>query len=261
MSKSCYDSNSYLLADVSTNKIFEMKLQEIVDGVDSQFPESTQQAVKAVFASGIHSYEEWRSALENPKVDIDVRSTICWALARLRDERSLPAMLTALNDPSEKLRGEAAIQLGVLDAQKAVLPLIESLQNDSDTTVREVAANSLGSLRNPLATPILIKIMQDPTETPGLRGHAAEALGGIRGEEVITPLITALQDEVVDVRFWAAFALGQLGDPQALPELERLAATDTAVLPGWGPISQEAEEAVAGIKYHLQQLQDEDETS
>ncbi len=197
--------------------------------------------------------------MENPNIEVELRKTICWALAVTEKARSLPSLFTALRDPAESLRWTAALELGKINDQSAVSPLIETLQTDSSPTVRGIAANSLGSLGNSLATPALIKIMLDPTETPELRGHAAEALSGIRGEEVIAPLIAALEDEVVDVRFWATFALGQIGDPRALPALGFLIATDSSVLPGWGAISQEAAEAVAGIKWYMQTVQDEDE--
>jgi HEAT repeat protein len=52
-----------------------------------------------------------------------------------------------------------------------------------------------------------------------VREMAVKALHNIGGEYVVKPLITALKDEHVDVRFSAIKALGQLGDSQAVEPL------------------------------------------
>ena len=46
---------------------------------------------------------------------------------------------------------------------------------------------------------------------------AAEALADLRDGRAVAPLLAALEDPAAEVRYWAAFALGELGDPQALP--------------------------------------------
>ena len=59
--------------------------------------------------------------------------------------------------------------------------------------------------------------------------------------------IEALQAPEPEVRFWSAFALGQLRDRGALPALERLATTDRAVVPGWWAVTEEARDAITAI--------------
>lgn len=54
------------------------------------------------------------------------------------------ANLTGLNDPSAKVRAEAAIRLGRQKDTRAVQPLIKALQEDKSAEVRESAARALG---------------------------------------------------------------------------------------------------------------------
>lgn len=77
---------------------------------------------------------------------------------------------------------------------------------------------------------------------------AAEALGHISDKRATDSLIKSLEDVSVEVRFWAAFALGEIGDPKAIPELKRLAARDSAILPHWGSVSLEAQKAINRIR-------------
>ncbi len=72
----------------------------------------------------------------------------------------------------------------------------------------------------------------------------AEALANLRDRRAVRPLIAGLKDASTGVRFWSAFALGQLGDTRALPELKRLEAADKAALPGWWKVSKEASDAI-----------------
>jgi HEAT repeat protein len=86
-----------------------------------------------------------------------------------------------------------------------------------------------------------------------VRGQAAEALGNIffweGGGPAVEPLIAALGDSSSEVRFWSAFALGQIRARQALPILGQLAATDDAIVPGWWSVKMEAADAVTTIRY------------
>jgi hypothetical protein len=56
---------------------------------------------------------------------------------------------------------------------------------------------------------------------PFLANRAARALGEMRDERALEPLIGALQDRNEDVRCEAARALGEIGDPRAEEPLER----------------------------------------
>ena len=56
-----------------------------------------------------------------------------------------------------------------------------------------------------------------------MRGHAAEALALIQSVYSVDVLLKNLEDEDPGVKYWCAFALGQIGPAKALPALKRLA--------------------------------------
>jgi HEAT repeat protein len=87
-------------------------------------------------------------------------------------------------------------------------------------------------------------------EDATLRAHSAEALAYLQDSRAIPALLVALRDRAVEVRFWSAFALGELGAWQAVPELEQLARVDHTVLPGWWAVGKEAKNAIEKIKKH-----------
>ncbi len=227
---------------------FKVKLQAIVEQLDSDFRVQGQQDIDSILQAGVSSYDDLLVILQNPKVNTDRGTKVCWALSRLGDQRAVPTLLAALRDKNPDLRSVAAKSLGELNGKQAVYPLITALYEDESLEVRVAAAYALGLLGDDKAVEPLVSILSDRTQEPRVRGMAAEALSDINDSRAITPLIAALTDVSVEVRFWAAFALGKLGNRQALPELERLAATDETILPGWWAVSREATEAIQRIQ-------------
>jgi len=49
------------------------------------------------------------------------------------------------------------------------------------------------------------------------------------------------------IRFWACFGLGSLGCRRAIPRLQKLAAKDSSLCPGWWYVREEAEDALDWI--------------
>ncbi len=128
------------------------------------------------------------------------------------------------------------------------------LRSHESPTVRAKCAWALGFHRQgQAAADALLRALRDRSEEPDVRAHAAEALGhmadrlGERRPDVLAALLHALTEAVPEVRFWAAFALGNLGDEAAIPALERLAARDTASAPGWWSIRKEALDSIEQI--------------
>ncbi len=227
---------------------FKLKLQAIVEQIGSEYRSQTQKNIDSVLETGAVCDDDWLAILENRDIDVDIRKTVCWTLSRLEDKRALPSILLALKDQDSSLRSEAAIALGTLFCPEAVPHLISVLLEDETVEVRTTAAYGLGALRDTRAVEHLIHTLENQNEDPRVRGQAAEALGDIRDTRSIVPLIAALKDASVEVRFWAIFALGQLGDAQVIPELERLVATDESILPNWGTIKDEAVAAIQNIR-------------
>ncbi|NLX98839.1 MAG: hypothetical protein GXY83_22005 [Rhodopirellula sp.] len=84
-------------------------------------------------------------------------------------------------------------------------------------SVRQQAAQRLGRIGDPAATPELIRAMEDPEKT--VRREAAKALGSIKDDRAVPALCKALADSDANVRFYAAYALGEIKDPRAAKSL------------------------------------------
>ena len=109
----------------------------------------------------------------------------------------------------------AADALGELGDEKAVLPLIQALEDD-ESSVRIEAAEALGRLNNTSSIAPLIKILPDPEEK--VRSEATKALTAI-GKPAIESLIVALKDGDNLTQEKAAEALGLIGDERGVEPL------------------------------------------
>jgi len=96
--------------------------------------------------------------------------------------------------------------------------------------VRSVAIYTLGEIGEARAVDLLIGMLQDPDRH--IRRIAVRALGKIGDKRAVEPLVAVLskQGENLSVRCTAAWALGQMGDPQACPALERMARSNEGTL-------------------------------
>jgi len=224
------------------------RLKEIIAKIEPHFRAQAERDVESVLRTGARSQGDLRSVLRRKKVPTPILIKVCWVLGRLGDKRSEFPLLGALKHSDPQLRHAAAQSLGEVGRRRAVGLLVAALLLDQHVDVRMAAAHALGSLRDRRALQPLVGKLGDPNEDPRVRGMAAEALASLRDRRAVVPLITALRDASVEVRFWSAFTLGQLGSECALPELERLASEDEAVLLGWRSIKEEAAEAIDAIR-------------
>jgi hypothetical protein len=83
-----------------------------------------------------------------------------------------------MQDPSYKVRVQAALVLGKLNDKRAVPALSQAL-NDENESVRGVAATSLGRLGDPSAANALLRATNDPSEF--VRTQAKKALELVSG--------------------------------------------------------------------------------
>lgn len=169
--------------------------------------------------------------------------------------KSVAQLLTALQSTDEIARVEAAKALGGLRTQPALDQAIPALcillRESRDSETRWAAAYALTWTGDKRAIMPLLGALRDQREEPRVRGQAAEGLGealvGGSDDAALDVLLDSLRSPAPEVRFWSAFALGKIGDRRAIPELERLAAHDHAVVPGWWSVSKEATAAIAAI--------------
>ena len=126
------------------------------------------------------------------------------------------------NGEDEGLVWEAAKALVRLRAEHATPTLMRLLARSSPSK-QAAAAWVLGWLGAPAAISSLRAAAMNPDLAVNVRAHATEALGVMQAHEAVPDLITTLSSESAELRYWAAYSLGQLGDPVSIPELERVA--------------------------------------
>lgn len=127
---------------------------------------------------------------------------------RIKDE--IDIQIDLLGDPDWVVRREAVITLGEMGDERCVEPLAKALR-DGDWQVREAAVEAIAQVGSP-AVELLIKLLRDWD----IRKYAIQALGKIRDERVLDPLMRQLRsDEFKDD---AIQALVELGEP-AVPRL------------------------------------------
>ena len=186
------------------------------------------------------------SALNDPEPS--VRVTAAHAIEALPASEAASALLPLLKDKQELVRRETAHALGATRSGSAVPQLIEILTNDKEAAVRAAAAMALGRIGDEAAVVPLVETLSDALAKKKSKGGdneflmraAAQSLGEIRSRAGVAGLIATLNNDTnpIDVRRAAATALGSIGDITAAPALKAAIASNDPYL------SQTAKEAL-----------------
>lgn len=236
---------------------FKSKMLIFIDRFPPQHQEEARRKLDALQRMGCDSLDGLIDVFQNPEAETELRLFACNALKNFRYKRAVKVMLTTFQDMSENrdVRLMAGVSLGFLGSKRALRSLISILKNHIEIEMRERAAYALGWLFDERAVEPLMKTLEDVNENEKVRAQAAEALGlfaDARPVETLTALVDVLlanlQDPSPLVRFWVAYALANCHDPRAIPALEKLAAEDTSLVPGWRSVSQEATDAITEIR-------------
>ena len=78
------------------------------------------------------------------------------ALGRLGLPAATPILLTMLDDPDSSVRRGAVRSLGKLPSPKVLARLRKALAGDSDSVVRAIVVSSFGKMMDPLADKLLV---------------------------------------------------------------------------------------------------------
>jgi HEAT repeat protein len=163
-----------------------------------------------------------------------IRAVAAKAILSLSSEESSGALIPLLKDKNEFVRRETAYALGLTHSRTATSVLSDRLVNDKEDGVRGAAAVALGEIADEGAVVSLVGVLEPQSSSPskGKRRRKNEqnpfvlravavALGQIRSRAGVPALIDALTNETLpdDVRREAARALGLIGDRAALPAL------------------------------------------
>jgi HEAT repeat protein len=152
-----------------------------------------------------------------------VRSSAVIAVHQLAPDH--PALKDASREFFEDLwsdngrwRNRAESVVGELRVVAAVPRLLEMLK-DPNEYIRSRGAWALGRIGDPRAVSSLIGLLNDPSFDAPIR--AVEALGSLKAREATSHLTTVLfSGSSKRLRYEAALALGEIGDPSAIPALE-----------------------------------------
>ncbi len=158
------------------------------------------------------------------------------------------ALLEGLNSRSAFKANEAAQDI-IRSSDPRLLPgIIRTLRSGRRLHNRIEAAYALRTMDGVQGTATLERIVSNRAENPHLRAFAAEGLAGRHRARSHTTLLRNITDGSREVRFWCAFALGQMRERKALPFLRALADKDHRILRGWWEVSKEARDAIRNIE-------------
>jgi HEAT repeat protein len=223
------------------------RLAEVVARLAPASQAIGQLDVDRILGTGAQCYADLLAVAADERVDAEVRAAACWCLGRLGERQAVPALVASLQQQDAGVR-QAAVgalgELGELASQDALAPLLALLATEANTDVGRAIIYALGLIGDRRALAPLVDVLRDRDRPALLRAMAAEALADLRDPTAVDPLIAALSDELAEVRFFAAFALGEIGDTRALPALqERIDRDDANVVPGYSSVRDEAARA------------------
>jgi HEAT repeat protein len=158
--------------------------------------------------------EEVREALHAAldDEDADVRRTAMWSLGELGDPRVLNLLL--VEQPSQKL-GSLEPARTIANIGSVALPsLIAALDDQERPAYQRVnAARALGLIKDERAVEPLVAVLRDDDE--GVRVAAIFALGDLKDLKAVEPLLAVLHDTSSGVREHAVNALASIEDDRA----------------------------------------------
>lgn len=185
----------------------------------------------------------------------EARSDACWRIStrfgvlQRGDRTTVSILIRLLRDPDVLVAHTAASTLGGLSSKRALRPLVTAMKDPRSEDLRYGAAMALRDLGDERAIEPLFEVLADTGEAARVRGQAAESLGCLClwRDNFTQRLLPGLRDAEAEVRFWTAYALSQVGDRRAIPELQRIQ-NDAAYLTHWRTVGDEANWAISSIQ-------------
>jgi|SRR5579863_4537747 HEAT repeat protein len=127
-------------------------------------------------------------------------------------------------------------------------PLILILRNGRRPFNRAAAAFAMQMLKTTKIIRALERTVENKAEHPRVRSEAAEALAHGHRKMSHDVLMRGLGDASRNVRFWCAFALGEMAERRAIALLKHLVATDKRIVKGFHSVAKEAADALENIQ-------------
>jgi len=152
-----------------------------------------------------------------------VRGGACSALGKIGDTTITERIIEMLNDSVETVRKSASVALGELKDLRGVSPLVSALK-DPHYSVRMTACLSLSKMGEPVID-TLISLLDNKVDF--VRNLCIEALGKIKNQRCVDPLINKLNHPDWTTRAFAVEALGEIEDPKGIVAVVRLSEKET----------------------------------
>lgn len=191
------------LGEIGDAKAVELLIQ-LPLGYD--YEDERKAAVEALVKIGKPAVEPLIQALKNENAYIRSGASEC--LGKIKDSKAVEPLIQVLKDEVAAVRKSAVSALGSLHSDVAVEPLVQALK-DRDYEVRYEAAKALMGIGEP-AVKLLIPALRYADSS--VRELAAQILGEIKDARAAESLIKALKDGSLDVQRAAAGALFKIGE-------------------------------------------------
>ncbi len=173
----------------------------------------------------------------------------------MKTDNNVEKLIDDISNGSELDAFEAAKAFIRVQPSGYTTQLAEILETAANPHNKEAAAYALSWLeKNNEALDALISTLLAVDMPESVRGQAAEGIGEHKPrknhklrQKAEAAILTALNDESPEVRFWSCFAAGKIKLREALPILLQIKEKDKSVNPGWWQVSEEAEDAIEWI--------------
>ena len=182
-------------------------------------PEKRANSMKKLGSMGAAlAVDEMILALEDSS--LAVRRETTRALARIRDERSVPALGAALHSPALGISEQAARALGAIGSPTA-LPYLRDAMTHPHMPTRAAAIRSLGEIGDIRSIPIVLDALDAARQErqPETAEAACDAITDIGLSGTYLVIVDALGDPEPRIRAAAARTLAELAGTNARSEL------------------------------------------
>jgi len=156
------------------------------------------------------------------------RGAYAISLGLVDDAQAVPELIDTVTarGMDKRLRGYAAIALGLIGGDDARGTVRSVLTDDNDRTLRKQTAIAAGLMGDSRVVDDLVAILESGDESQYIMGSVALALGQVGDEKAIGPLLAIVVDAESKhpdlTRAFATVALGQIGDRRDVPVLARV---------------------------------------
>ena len=176
-----------------------------INELDLNDPTKYTQALAEISGQGGTAIPALLDLLQSP--DVNVRAFVIHALSGLQHPTSLNAIRSSLSDPDLTVRYCALLGLRMQPDPSSIPELIDELQSD-DTLGRRLAADALIANGKASIDPLAKVLLGNRSRG---KSEAARALSKIDRDEIVEPLLTALEDSSPLVDYWAREGLARRG--------------------------------------------------